>query len=70
MEDLNAIPKEDLKVNIDIEIEQSDSKINGEETSGLNPKTETLTEKNPEELIPSSEVIKKAYNMKNRNQLL
>lgn len=70
-EDLNAIPEEDLKFILDIEAEEPDKKINGEEISGLNPKTETMTEKDPDELIIlSNEVIKKAHNMKNRNQPL
>ena len=42
-----------------------------EETSGLNPKTEILTEKDPDEIIilPNDD-LKKSLNKKNRNQPL
>lgn len=48
-----------------------DEKEKEEEVSGLNPKTEILTEKDPDEIIilPNEE-LKKSLNKKNRNQPL
>ena len=61
--DEEKIDQEDLK--------ESEKDEKEEEVSGLNPKTEILTEKDPDEIIilPNEE-LKKSLNKKNRNQPL
>jgi hypothetical protein len=63
--DEEKLDQEDLKES------EKDENAKEEEVSGLNPKTEILTEKDPDEIIilPNEE-LKKSLNKKNRNQPL
>jgi len=68
----NAVEAEKDEEKIDKEESEKDEKDEKEEeVSGLNPKTEILTEKDPDEIIilPNEE-LKKSLNKKNRNQPL
>ena len=77
-EDVNEISKvmeteknEENKDEEDKEKAEKDENEQEEEVSGLNPKTEIFTEKDPDEIIilPNDE-LKKSLNKKNRNQPL
>lgn len=71
-EAVNKIETDKDEVKKDEEIkEKTDIDEKEEEISGLNPKTEILTEKDPDEIIilPNEE-LKKSFNKKNRNQPL
>ena len=77
-EDVNEIIKvmetdkdEEDKDEEDKEEAEKDENEQEEEVSGLNPKTEIFTEKDPDEIIilPNEE-LKKSLNKKNRNQPL
>lgn len=77
-EDVNEIIKvmetekdEEDKDEKDKEEAEKDENEKEEEVSGLNPKTEIFTEKDPDEIIilPNDE-LKKSLNKKNRNQPL
>lgn len=74
---LNEIPEEDIKKIINsldeetVKDEENGKENTAIEVSGLNPKSELITDKDPDELImlPNDE-LRKTYNKKNRNQPL
>ncbi len=73
---LDNIPEEDAKELIDglkeeTDEEEKDTKENETEVSRLNPETEIITEKDPDEIIilPNEE-LKKINNTKNKNHPL
>lgn len=73
-EAVNKIETDKGEVKIDDEVKEETDKGENEkeeEVSGLNPKTEIITEKDPDEIIilPNEE-LKKSLNKKNRNQPL
>ncbi len=71
-EAVNKIDTDNDEVKIEKDIKKETEKDEKEdEVSGLNPKTEIITEKDPDEIIilPNEE-LKKSLNKKNRNQPL
>lgn len=71
IEALNNIPAENIKEKIYKSEEKTGKKITDDKVSGLNPKSEMSTEKDPDELIMlPKEELRKTYNKKNKNQPL
>lgn len=74
---LKNIPEDDIKEIVNDMAEEKDekddkeSKGKDEEVSRLNPESEILTEKDPDEIIIlPNEDLKKTFNWKNKNQPL